>query len=175
MRAFFDDLGPASADVTVMVSTEFGRRVAQNGTGADHGHGSVVIVLSGKPVAGSLLGAWGGLGSLDNGDVPEFNNLFDVFGSVMKGRFELTDAEVARVFPSRTFTPDAGVRDLSAHVTGYRRGSGRGRPAYRGRRARTPSPAAPLGGRPPVAGRGHVGRPGAQRRAVVVGHPGRRR
>jgi uncharacterized protein (DUF1501 family) len=105
MRAFFDDLGPAGADVTVMVSTEFGRRVAQNGTGCDHGHGSVVTLLSGKPLAGSLLGRWGGLQTLDNGDVPEYNNLFDVFGSVMKGRFELTDAEVARVFPSRTFTP----------------------------------------------------------------------
>ena len=105
LRAFFDDLGPQRQDVTVMVSTEFGRRVAQNGTGTDHGHGSVVTVLSGKPVAASLLGTWGGLQQLDNGDVREFNNLFDVFGSIMKGRFELTDAEVARVFPSRTFTP----------------------------------------------------------------------
>lgn len=105
MQSFFDDLGPASADVTVMVSTEFGRRVAQNGTGTDHGHGSVVIVLSGKQLAGSLLGQWGGLDNLDNGDVPEFNNLFDVFGSVAKGRFDLTDAQVNAIFPRRTFTP----------------------------------------------------------------------
>ena len=52
----------------------------------------------------SVLGQWGGLGNLDNGDVPEFNNLFDVFGSVMKGRFGLTNAEVTKVFPRRTFT-----------------------------------------------------------------------
>ncbi len=105
MQAFFDDLGPANSDVTIMVSTEFGRRVAQNGTGTDHGHGSVVILLSGKKLAGSLLGQWNGLDTLDNGDVPEFNNLFDVFGSAAQGRFDLTNAEVNAIFPRRTFTP----------------------------------------------------------------------
>jgi uncharacterized protein (DUF1501 family) len=105
MAAFFTDLGPKAADVTVMVTTEFGRRVAQNGTGTDHGHGGVVILLSGKKLAGPLLGKWGGLSKLDNGDVPEFNNLFDVYGTVAKARFGLTDAEVAKVFPRRTFVP----------------------------------------------------------------------
>ena len=33
MDSFFADLGPLAADVTVMVSSEFGRRVAQNGSG----------------------------------------------------------------------------------------------------------------------------------------------
>ena len=105
MDAFFRDLGEASSNVTIMVSSEFGRRVAQNGTGTDHGHGGTMVLLSGKPLAGSLLGQWGGFGRLDNGDVPEFNNLFDVFGSVMQGRFGLTNAEVGKVFPRRTFTP----------------------------------------------------------------------
>src|SRR5262245_32286954 len=103
LAAFFKDLGPDAEKVTVMVSSEFGRRVAQNGTGTDHGHGGVVLVLSGKKLAGNLLGAWDGLSKLDNGDVPEYNNLFDVFGSVAKGRFGLTDAEVAKMFPARTF------------------------------------------------------------------------
>ncbi len=105
LAAFFKDLGDAGSDVTVMVSTEFGRRVAQNGSGTDHGHGGVVILASGKKFKSSLLGQWGGFSKLDNGDVPEFNNLFDVFGSVMKGRFDLTDADITKVFPRRTFTP----------------------------------------------------------------------
>jgi uncharacterized protein (DUF1501 family) len=107
MASFFKDLGDAGKDVTIMVSTEFGRRVAQNGTGTDHGHGSVVIVASGKKLAGSLLGKWGGFAKLDNGDVPEYNNLFDVFGSIMQGRFGLTNAEVDKIFPHRTFAPMA--------------------------------------------------------------------
>ena len=94
-----------AADVTVMVSSEFGRRVAQNGGGTDHGHGGVVTVLSGRKLAGSLLGTWNGLDKLDNGDVPEYNNLFDVYGSVAKGRFGLTDAEVEKIFPRMKYAP----------------------------------------------------------------------
>ncbi len=102
---FFKDLGDAGSDVTVMVSTEFGRRVAQNGSGTDHGHGGCVVIASGKKLKGSLLGTWNGFDNLDNGDIPEYNNLFDVFGSVLQGRFGLTSAEVATIFPHRTFTP----------------------------------------------------------------------
>ena len=51
-------------------------------------------------MAGSLLGKWGGFDQLDNGDVPEYNNLFDVFGSIMQGRFGLTDAEVNTDLPA---------------------------------------------------------------------------
>ncbi|WP_433054784.1 DUF1501 domain-containing protein [Dactylosporangium sp. CS-033363] len=106
MAAFFDDLGPdLSSNVTVMVSSEFGRRVAENGGGTDHGKGGGVIVLSGKKVAGKLLGTWNGLDTLTNGDVPEFNNMFSVFGSVAQGRFGLTDAEVGQIFPRQTYTP----------------------------------------------------------------------
>jgi uncharacterized protein (DUF1501 family) len=105
MAAFFTDLGPAAADVTVMVSSEFGRRVAESGTGSDHGHGGVVMLLSGRRLSGSLIGRWGGLGTLDSGDVPEFNNLFDVYGSVAQGQFGLTDAQVGKIFPQRRYAP----------------------------------------------------------------------
>ena len=105
MAAFFDDLGDRAADVTILVSSEFGRRVASNSNGTDHGHGGVVTVLSGRKLASSLLGAWQGLGTLDSGDVPEFNNMFNVYGSVAQGRFGLTDAEVGRMFPRQRYVP----------------------------------------------------------------------
>ena len=105
LAAFFTDLGDRAADVTVMVSSEFGRRVASNGGGTDHGHGGVVTILSGRRLAGSLLGSWRGLNDLDSGDVPEYNNMFDVYGSVAQGRFGLTTAEVDRIFPRRKYTP----------------------------------------------------------------------
>jgi uncharacterized protein (DUF1501 family) len=104
MAAFFNDLGPLAADVTVVVSSEFGRRVAQDGSGCDHGHGGVVVVLSGKKLAGNLLGTWNGLSKLDNGDVPEFNNLFNIFANVIKGRFSLGDGDVGTIFPNLTIT-----------------------------------------------------------------------
>lgn len=105
MAAFLTDLGDQAADVTIMVSSEFGRRVASNGGGTDHGHGGVVTILSGRTLAGPLLGRWQGLDDLDSGDVPEYNNMFDVYGSVAQGRFGLTTAEVDRIFPRRTYTP----------------------------------------------------------------------
>jgi uncharacterized protein (DUF1501 family) len=105
MAAFFADLGPAAADVTVLVSSEFGRRVAESGTGSDHGHGGVVMLLSGRKLSSSLIGRWDGLGTLDSGDVPEFNNLFDVYGSVVQGQFGLTDAQVVKIFPQRRYAP----------------------------------------------------------------------
>jgi uncharacterized protein (DUF1501 family) len=105
LAAFFADLGDKAGGVTVMVSSEFGRRVAANGSGTDHGHGGVVALLSGRKLAGSLLGRWDGLGQLDGGDVPEYNNLFNVYGSVAQGQFGLTDAQVRKVFPKRQYAP----------------------------------------------------------------------
>ncbi|SCF00092.1 Uncharacterized conserved protein, DUF1501 family [Micromonospora purpureochromogenes] len=105
MAAFFTDLGDRAADVTVMVSSEFGRRVASNSGGTDHGHGGVVTLLSGRKLAGSLLGTWNGLNDLDSGDVPEYNNMFNVYGSVAQGRFGLTNAEVDKIFPRQKYTP----------------------------------------------------------------------
>jgi hypothetical protein len=66
-----------------------------------------VILLTGanQRFGSSLLGTWSGFDSLDRGDLPAFNNMFDVFGSVIKGRFDLSDAEVASIFPNHSFTP----------------------------------------------------------------------
>lgn len=106
LAAFFTDLGPAGANVTVLVNTEFGRRVSQNGSGTDHGHGSTAIIASGKPLAGNVLGNWGGLeGKLVGGDVPEYNNMFQLFGSLAQGRFGLSNAEVQKVFPRIKYAP----------------------------------------------------------------------
>jgi hypothetical protein len=45
------------------------------------------------------------LNDLDSGDVPEYNNMFNVYGSVAQGRFGLTTAEVDKVFPRQKYTP----------------------------------------------------------------------
>jgi len=47
--------------VTVVVMSEFGRRLKENGNrGTDHGHGNVMLVLGGG-VNGGLYGNWPGL------------------------------------------------------------------------------------------------------------------
>ena len=64
--AFYTDLsGAGNANymrrVTVVVMSEFGRRLKENGNrGTDHGHGNVMLVLGGG-VNGGLYGNWPGL------------------------------------------------------------------------------------------------------------------
>ncbi len=57
-------------DVSTLIFSEFGRRVAENGSkGTDHGAGAPCFVV-GRSVAGGLYGEGPDLSSLDEGDVP---------------------------------------------------------------------------------------------------------
>ncbi len=63
LAAFATDLGPLLATTTIVTLSEFGRRVAQNGSlGVDHGHGSAMLVLGGGIRGGKVYGRWPGLG-----------------------------------------------------------------------------------------------------------------
>jgi uncharacterized protein (DUF1501 family) len=107
MKAFFDDLGPARRQrVTVVVMTEFGRRVAMNGSaGTDHGHGSVMWLLGGGLAGSGVYGKWNALSpaTLADGDVPGLNNPFDVLGELLQKR--LGAGSLSAVFPGYTPSP----------------------------------------------------------------------
>jgi len=66
VAAFFDDLRAhdAADDVTMLVWSEFGRRVKDNGAGTDHGAGSVALIL-GDHVKGGMYGEYPSLKSSD--------------------------------------------------------------------------------------------------------------
>jgi uncharacterized protein (DUF1501 family) len=114
LAAFMTDLGPARRSrVTVIVMTEFGRRVAMNDSaGADHGHGGLVWLLGGGIVGGQVHGNWIPLsaGTLDGGDVPGVNNMFDVLGEVVQKRLGV--ATLSTVFPNHVVNP-IGVAKVS--------------------------------------------------------------
>nr|WP_201767950.1 DUF1501 domain-containing protein [Acaryochloris sp. CCMEE 5410] len=56
------DLGKTFDDTTIVVMSEFGRTVAENGNGGtDHGHGNVLWVLGGQIQGGKVYGEWPGL------------------------------------------------------------------------------------------------------------------
>lgn len=72
LAAFAADLGSEWARTTVVVMSEFGRRVAENSSkGVDHGHGSTWLVAGGRVRGGRLHGTWPTLApsALDEGDV----------------------------------------------------------------------------------------------------------
>lgn len=67
LLAAVEDQGRAD-EVVVLVLSEFGRRVAENGSGTDHGFGGLAL-LAGTPVAGGRVVGQVDLGSLDGGDL----------------------------------------------------------------------------------------------------------
>jgi uncharacterized protein (DUF1501 family) len=70
LAAFWNDLSAYHDRLTLVVLTEFGRRLRSNkSTGTDHGRAGVMAVLGGKIRGGRFYGAWPGLAAehLDEG------------------------------------------------------------------------------------------------------------
>lgn len=66
LAAFANDLGPELDGVTIVVMSEFGRRVGENaGLGTDHGRAAPSFLLGGG-VRGGFHGRWPGLTDLDS-------------------------------------------------------------------------------------------------------------
>ena len=62
LEAFYLDLGAEIDHTTVIVMTEFGRRVQENSSfGTDHGCGGVMFLMGGGIRGGRFLGKWPGL------------------------------------------------------------------------------------------------------------------
>jgi uncharacterized protein (DUF1501 family) len=108
LTAFFTDLGAARRSrVTVVVVSEFGRRVAMNASGgADHGHGGVIWLLGGGVVGNKVHGKWTPLASaadLDGGDIQGLNDVFNVLAEVVTKRLGV--GSLATIFPGLSYAP----------------------------------------------------------------------
>ena len=110
LAAFRRDLGGRIDDVLLMVTTEFGRTAAQNGSlGTDHGYAHCGVFLGGSVRGGRVHGAWPGLapGSLNEGrDLRYTLDFRDVF--VAAARW-LGVADLSRVLPGYAPGPDPGL------------------------------------------------------------------
>jgi uncharacterized protein (DUF1501 family) len=105
LAAFFTDLGPLRSRVTVVTISEFGRRVAENGSqGFDHGWGNMMLV-AGAGVKGGYYGSWPGLdtGSTSDGDLKVTTDYRTVLGEVVARRFP--DRSVPELFPGLSYAP----------------------------------------------------------------------
>ena len=104
LAAFYQDLGDKMEKVTVVVMTEFGRRVYENASlGTDHGRGGVMFVLGGGVQGGRVVTEWPGLDDAvleGPGDLPVTLNYRDVLAAVMKRHGSMEDTR--RVFPDYT-------------------------------------------------------------------------
>ncbi|TYT27435.1 DUF1501 domain-containing protein [Luteimonas viscosa] len=104
LAAFYAELnnGGEGARVTVVVQSEFGRRVRENGSGGtDHGYGNPLLVLGGPVNGRRFYGSWPGLDpqvlSPYFGDVPVTTDFRRVFTELLQARMGHT--RTAEVFP----------------------------------------------------------------------------
>ena len=106
LHAFATDLGPLLATTSIVVMTEFGRRLQPNSAlGTDHGRGGVMLVIGGG-VLGGVHGRWPGLddGALEPpGDVAVAQSFRDVLAPVIARAAQAVD--IAAVFPSVSVAP----------------------------------------------------------------------
>jgi uncharacterized protein (DUF1501 family) len=101
LQAFYADLEDAFNRITIVVMTEFGRRVQENASlGTDHGHGGVMLLLGGNVFGGQIHGEWPGL-EVENlfgpGDLKITTDYRDVLSEVCEVR--LGNPSVNEIFP----------------------------------------------------------------------------
>ncbi len=102
-------LHAAVPGATVLVMTEFGRRLQENSSGgADHGRGGVSLLV-GPRVRGGIHGDWPGLRDLDEGDVRAVNDQRAVLHSVVG---DLLKADPTAVLPE--YKPAAPLRLIAS-------------------------------------------------------------
>ncbi len=97
---FHADMGDAMKDITVVVMSEFGRRVEENASGGtDHGHGNMMLVMGGHVAPKPVIAQWPGLSSdkLSNGDLAITIDYRDVLSEILTAR--LNNPAVDTVFP----------------------------------------------------------------------------
>jgi uncharacterized protein (DUF1501 family) len=83
-----EELGSQWANTAVVIVTEFGRTLAENGTkGTDHGVGGASFLLGGAVKGGKMVGAWPGLSQTDlfeGRDLFPANDLRTLFKGVLR-------------------------------------------------------------------------------------------
>ncbi len=75
----------ANEEVVMLLFTEFGRRVKENGSGTDHGSGGVAFVI-GDAVKGGLYGEYPSLEpeKLDSGDLHWNNDFRSTYATLLE-------------------------------------------------------------------------------------------
>jgi uncharacterized protein (DUF1501 family) len=103
LAAFAAAMGPAWHDTTVVVMSEFGRTMRQNGNrGTDHGHGTTYLVMGGAVRGGLVAGEQREITEaslFQNRDLPVLNEYRAVLGGLFARQFGLAARDLETVFP----------------------------------------------------------------------------
>ncbi|MGE0592316.1 MAG: DUF1501 domain-containing protein [Vicinamibacterales bacterium] len=111
LLAFRTAMADTWAGTTVVVMTEFGRTARPNGTrGTDHGTAGAGFVLGSTLARAAVLADWPGLSAtalFEGRDLRPTLDTRTVLRAALAGTFDMTDAQLDRVFPGTTGRRDA--------------------------------------------------------------------
>ena len=97
------ELKPIYSNTVIMVMSEFGRTVKENGNrGTDHGHGNVLWLLGGGIRGGKIYGQWPGLNESDlyqKRDLPVTTDFRDAIATILLQHMQLPQSSLGKVFP----------------------------------------------------------------------------
>ncbi len=93
--SFYNDLKQAQLlqNVTVVVFSEFGRRVKDNGSGTDHGTAAPMFVIGGNN-KGTILGNNPNLADLDKGDLKHQIDFRSVYASLLQQKMDFDYSKI---------------------------------------------------------------------------------
>jgi uncharacterized protein (DUF1501 family) len=113
LRALKAGLGPVWSDTAVLLATEFGRTVAENGTrGTDHGTATAAYLLGGAVNGGRVIADWPGLSPRKLYQDRDLAPTLDL-RSVMKGVLADHLAVPARALENTVFPQSPQARPLA--------------------------------------------------------------
>jgi uncharacterized protein (DUF1501 family) len=105
LAALANGLGKEWDDTVVVVLSEFGRTVHENGGGGtDHGHGNVIWVLGGRVRGGRIYGEWPGLGEAQlyqRRDLAVTTDYRSAIAAILERHLRLDDRRLAQIFPDQ--------------------------------------------------------------------------
>jgi uncharacterized protein (DUF1501 family) len=103
LATFVQALGPTYSDTVILVMSEFGRTVHENGnTGTDHGHGNVMWAMGGSVNGGKVYGQWPGLSGselYEGRDLAVTTDFREVIAAVLESQFGLSSTQLGKVIP----------------------------------------------------------------------------
>ena len=97
------ELKPIYSDTVIVVMSEFGRTVKENGNrGTDHGHGNVLWLLGGGIRGGKVYGEWQGLNEstlYQKRDLPVTTDFREAIATILTQHMQISNSSLRKVFP----------------------------------------------------------------------------
>jgi uncharacterized protein (DUF1501 family) len=93
--SFYSELKEAKVlqNVTIVIFSEFGRRVKDNGNGTDHGTAAPMFIIGGNN-KGQVLGKNPNLSDLENGDLKHEIDFRSVYASILENKLNFKASEI---------------------------------------------------------------------------------